>query len=381
MRTNCLILSFAISVAACGAESLPDPGPDPDPDPGAPDSGIPNPDPPDAGLPSPDSGPMTIAHPGEPGPWLAGVRTVELTDPARGRTFKVDVWYPVDPAAAGGSDNEYRLETAFGTLATVESPARRDATPAAGGPWPVIIFSHGYGGIRFQSYFLTEHLATHGFVVASPDHPGNTLADFDQLGDDAATAQSAMDRPLDVIHTADRLLAGTTGVPLAVDAARIGASGHSFGGWTVLEVARRDSRFRVILPLAPGFRAGSTPDFVAGLGRPLAIFGGSVDDTCPFDTDQQVPYELAQPPKALVEIIGAGHLDFSNLCEVPIAAAFVDDGCDPASIDPAEVHERVKLVATAFIRRHLDGETGYDPYLEPAFVTALGAIEYWHAPE
>jgi predicted dienelactone hydrolase len=326
----------------------------------------------------PADAPAMIVHdPAQPGPWLAGVRTVTLTDPARNRMLSVDVWYPVDPANPDGEDNTYSL---LGGLIALDSPARRDATPAAGGPWPVVMFSHGYGGVRFQSFFLTEQLASHGFVVVSPDHPGNTLLDFAQLGDDEATAQSAIDRPLDVILAAERAIAGTLGVAVTVDPERIAVSGHSFGGWTALEVARRDERFRVVIPLAPGFRAGATPDFVADLARPIAVFGGTFDETCPFESDQHLPYDLAQPPKALIGITAAGHLDFSDLCAVPIATAFVDDGCDPANIEPAAVHARVKTIATAFLHRYLDGETGYEMYLEPAWVGALGLLTYWRAP-
>jgi predicted dienelactone hydrolase len=362
-----------LTCVAIGCSSSPPPTADP------PDARAPG-DPPDA-APSdaapPDAAPPPVYDPGQPGPYLAGVHTIEITDPARARTFSVDVWYPVDPAVADGSDNTYSL---LGGLISLGSPARRDATPAAGPPRPLIVFSHGYGGIRFQSFFFTEHLASHGFVVIAPDHPGNTLLDFGQLGDDAATAQSATDRPLDVIVAAERAIAGTLDVAIAVDPDRIAVSGHSFGGWTALETARRDPRFGVVIPLAPGFRAGSTPDFVAELDRPIALFGGTVDDTCPFESDQHVPYDLAQPPKLLVGVVGAGHLDFSDLCSVPIATLFIDDGCDPDSIDPAVVHARVLAVATAFAHRYLGGEVGYEPYLDPAAVTALGNVSYWRAP-
>jgi predicted dienelactone hydrolase len=364
-------VAVAIALAACSSSSSP-PGSDP------PDAAPPG-DPPDArpGDPTPDAPPMAVADPGQPGPWIVGVRTVLVTDPARARMFSVDVWYPVDPANPDGGDNRYEL---LGGLISLGSPARRDATPAPGGPWPLVVFSHGYGGIRFQSFFLTEHLASHGFVVAAPDHPGNTLLDFGQLGDDEATAQSAMDRPIDVRVTADRAIAGELVPGVAVDATRVAITGHSFGGWTSLEAARQDPRFGVVMPLAPGFRAGSTPEFVADLARPIALFGGTLDETCPWDTDQLLPYELAQTPKALLGAIGAGHLDFSDLCSVPLATAFIDDGCDPANIDPAVVHARVKLVATAFARRYVNAELGYEAYLDPAYVTALGNVSYWRAP-
>lgn len=377
MRTARLVALAFVTACSPGAPFAPD-GEDDAAPAAAADAGPSTPDAAPAPLPPPDAAPAPLHDPREPGPWAVGVRTVELVDASRSRKLLVDVWYPVDPAAPDGKKNRYELEAPLvGAIASIETPARRNATPAAGGPWPLVVFSHGYGGVRFQSYFLTEHLASHGFVVAAPDHSGNTLLDLQGLGSGSAAAQSAIDRPLDVLFVTDRLLDGTAGVPLALDAERVGVTGHSFGGWTALEVTRRDGRFRVAFPMAPGFRNGSTPDFVADLGRPIAIFGGSEDDTCPFESDQRAPYELAQPPKLLVELLGAGHLDFSNLCEVPLAAQLVDDGCDPAKIPPAEVHARTRAIATAFARRHLAGEPGYDAYLEPAFVLALGRLDYW----
>jgi hypothetical protein len=46
--------------------------------------------------------------------------------------------------------------------------ADRDLPPATdGGPFPLVLFSHGSVGYRLQSTFLTTHLASGGFVVAS----------------------------------------------------------------------------------------------------------------------------------------------------------------------------------------------------------------------
>ncbi|MBI4817341.1 MAG: dienelactone hydrolase family protein [Deltaproteobacteria bacterium] len=321
-----------------------------------------------------------VADPTRPGPYLPGVRTVEVTDPARNRTFLVDVWYPVSPDAPDSEPNEYRLDGLLENTVHLDSPARRDAPIAAGGAWPLVVFSHGFGGIRFQSWFMTEHLASHGFIVASPDHPGNRLTDFARLGSEEAQNQSAVDRPLDVIYVRDQMIPGgsiarETG--FEVDPARVAASGHSFGGWTCLEVARRDAGFRAVLPLAPGFRHGVTPDMVAVIERPIGFFGGSLDHTTPFDENQEPAYAAAARPKALVNVIGAGHLDFSNLCDIRIARLFVNDGCDPAQIEPARVHEIVKTVSVAFLKRHLLGEHGYDAYLEDSFVKNQGPLDYW----
>lgn len=350
--------------AQCGATAL---------DAGTPDAS-------DLGPPDGDAGGAAYDDLLRPGPYGAGVTTIMLTDTTRSRVLPVDVWYPIDPATTSGEPNAYYLDATFATLASLCSPARRDATPIRTGPWPLVVFSHGFGGVRFQSFYLTEHLATHGFVVAAPDHPGNTFADFAMLSDDAAIAQSAVDRPLDMMFVTDRMLADGGGLSLSIDATRVAISGHSFGGWTSLETARRDPRFRVVVPLAPGFRAPSTPDFVATLARPLIIFGGSVDHTCPFPTSQQAPYDLAAPPKALVDILGAGHLDFSDLCEVDIARMALNDGCDPASLDPQVVRDRVNVLALAFLERYLNGDASFDARLDPTAVSTLGNIVYSRAP-
>lgn len=40
--------------------------------------------------------------------------------------------------------------------------------------WPFILFSHGAGAYRPSYSYWTEFLASHGFVVAAPDHPGSS---------------------------------------------------------------------------------------------------------------------------------------------------------------------------------------------------------------
>lgn len=369
MKRRALWLLIAVPTLACGGVSTP---------PDAPKDAT---TPPSASLQVPgvpEVGTSPVDDPGAPGPWLAGVRTFEITDPSRSRTLPVDVWYPVDPAQPDGDPNTYELDSFLGTIASIDTPALRDATPAPG-PWPVVMFSHGFGGIRFQSYFLTEHLATHGFVVVAPDHPGNTLTDFFQLGDEQATIQSSIDRPLDILFALDWIGGGGPDLP-EVDPARVGMTGHSFGGWTAFEAPRQSPDIIATFPMAPGFKGGATPDMVAELKRPVMIFGGSVDGTTPFETDQQAAYDVAADPRYLIEILGAGHLDFSNLCDIPIATLFVDDGCDPTQIDPAEVHTRVNAISTAFAKVYIAGNPGYAPFLETESVTALGKLEYQHSP-
>ncbi len=326
----------------------------------------------------------SVWDPSERGPWPVGIRTAELYDAERERTFSVDVWYPAALDAPGGVPNEYTMPVL--TTLKLPSTALRDAVGAEG-QWPLVLFSHGFGGIRFQTFFMTEHLASHGFVVVAPDHPGNTFGEFSRLDDDEAILQSSIDRPVDMLFALDWALApgmpgghgGGIAGAAAADAARVGVTGHSFGGWTALEVARLESRVDAIFPLAPGFKETATPDFVAELARPILLFGGSKDETTPFETDQLAPYDFAQPPKYLVEILGAGHLDFSNLCEIDGMQAFLDDGCDPEAVEPLIVQARVNTVATAFVQVFLLEDERYAQFLDAEYVLGLGNVGYTSA--
>jgi predicted dienelactone hydrolase len=182
----------------------------------------------------PDAPPFAL-----PGPYAVGVRDFVVDDdPAR--PLEATVWYP---ALAGGEPRvEYPI---FGV-----GQALADAVPdTAGAPYPLIVFSHGFGGTRHQSTFFTEHLASHGFVVMAVDHPGTSLAAIGTgrqggLGNllDLGTVTDAIFtdfalRPLDVIRQLDaaaRLTAPGGVLEGLIDVERAAVTGHSFGGYTAV---------------------------------------------------------------------------------------------------------------------------------------------------
>jgi len=151
-----------------------------------------------------------VADPLVAGPHPVGVTRIELHDDARGRTLLTEVWYPAEESARGrpAAPITSYLPPALAGLAknfTIPLVAVRDAGLAAGGPFPLIAFSHGSGGIRFQNTFQMEHLASHGFVVVAPDHQGNTLLD-----NSGTFAELAVARPLDIRFVLDEFSRFTT---------------------------------------------------------------------------------------------------------------------------------------------------------------------------
>jgi predicted dienelactone hydrolase len=336
------------------------------------------------------------AEPDVLGPYSVGVTTLEVE--SEGRILPVDVWYP---AGHGGSLAEYVLEIGVLELARLDSPlgARRDAPlDRRGAPYPALVFSHGNGGVRFQSVYLTEYLATHGFVVAAPDHVGNTFADLVNSANALPPAEAARVRPLDISRALDVLLASVaaSGDRLhgAVDPAHVGVAGHSFGAYTALRVAgasmdtqavlaecaadgglvcdgwqdvqmpasQLDARFSAALAQAPG---GAQVMFAGGrngfsdVAMPTMIQGGTLDQTTPFEAEQRAPFEALPSPAWLVAIDKAGHFTFSDMCllvqTIGLSNPAFQDGCGPDNVPYPEAHALIDGYATAFLQSELQG--------------------------
>ncbi len=267
------------------------------------------------------------------GPHPAGVRTLSLVDVARGnRSLPAEVWYPATEGDAGrdldpATRDAYELIPGFPLFA---QDAVRDAAPRAG-RHPVVLFSHGYGGHRRQSTFLSTHLASHGYVVASVDHTGNTMFDVVRQMIQAQSGQElppideqarelAGDRPPDVSFLLDSLLGADFGA--LIDPERVGMTGHSFGGWTTIATTARDRRIRAAVPLAPA--GGWTPisdafavpdgDFAWGRDVPTLYIVADRDTLLPLRGTQEL-FDRTQSSKRLVVLRNADHMHFCDRVE------------------------------------------------------------------
>ena len=277
------------------------------------------------------------------GPFPAGVRTVD--ERRGGRSLPVEIWYPATEQYAGkdvaaGTRDSYDLIPGF---PPASQDAVRDATGRPG-RFPLVVFSHGYGGHRRQSTFLCTHLASHGYVVAAVDHTGNTILDVMQAimmrqsgatppDADAVLEEFIVARPADVSFTIDRLLAGAGHLESRVDPDRIGVAGHSFGGWTTLAVAGRDRRIRAAFPLAPAGGASPLPvarltaslDFAWGREVPTLFVVADRDTLLPLPGMREL-LARTQSSKRMIVLKNADHMHF----------------CDRAE----EVHEMFRLMPT-----------------------------------
>jgi predicted dienelactone hydrolase len=167
--------------------------------------------------------------------------------------------------------------------------------------------------VRRQSASFCRHLASRGYVVASPDFP---LSKFWTPG--GANVAAVLQQPRDVSFVLDQLLAmsAVTGGKLsgAINGDRIGMSGHSLGGLTSLLVAYGIDRVRsvdCIVPIAaPGWFVPS--DISRGMRVPAMIIGGTKDKIV-NPASIRAGYEAASAPKWWVQVAGAEHMRFADV--------------------------------------------------------------------
>jgi dienelactone hydrolase len=214
--------------------------------------------------------------PFERGPFPVGVQTDTWTDSERQRTLPVEIWYPADAGHAGQDLDAATWDTftpgwvAEGG-ATAEDQVHQAAVRDAA--WsedeaterPLVLLVHGWAGFRREATFIGTHLASHGYVVVSPDVVGSTFVDVDAF---LATQQpvgtaDALGDHLQGIATNRRgdipFLISTATTKLPVRASGVGVTGASFGGWSALVAPAMDERVQAVVPMCPA--NGDAPTF------------------------------------------------------------------------------------------------------------------------
>ena len=334
------------------------------------------------------SGPQPIAFtsPEQLGPYAVGHTVDVAVDASRdGRRLPIDIWYPAEV----DGDVEFTIYPLQADAGITSEIAYRDATPNATREWPLLVFSHGFGGINTQSLPLMEYLASRGFVVVSPEHTGNTNSD-------RSATDPAGDRAPDVTAVIDFMQSRCTNTedPFhgAVNTKQVGVLGHSYGGFTATSVATGfrnqapDPRVVAIMPIAAANRE-ITDEELARLTIPALFLCGTEDGLL---SQQERTLALASSDALFgVEVLGATHTHFANICQIgnwlisigltketwsTIGASALtgpyEQTCEPPALD-IDVALRIQnFYAGAFFGRYLVGDKAYDPYLTEQYAAA-----------
>jgi len=357
------------------------------------------------------------------GPHAVGVRSLTLTQaaqpdvlafdaeqgraPLRDRTLRIELWYPARaPASSAAASSAPASSVPIRYSGSLPSPppqpaarfeiegiALRDA-PAAGRDFPLVIVSHGYSNDPVALSWLTENLASKGYVVAAIRHEDPFI------GDAPKRVGPVLRRPLDIAFVARTLPTMLVREHL-VDPERIALFGYSMGGYGVLtcagaeldpegppnrlmpgkllapyvrggplESSLRIAHLRAVVAISP---AGGGQEFAAwgsdglkGIAVPLLLIAGDRDHTVDYASGARAFFDQAiHAHRYLLTFKGAGH----------------DIGFDPAPAsmrarlwdfdwftDPVWRTERVNAInahfITAFLDRYVKGDESRAAYLE-----------------
>jgi len=359
------------------------------------------------------------------GDYSVGVQTIDLIhedqidilnygkgpDSLYDRPLKVEVWYPAD--ISDQSDELIIYEEVMGNANSPDRPlipftflgrANREADPAlTGGPYPLVIVSHGYTGSRLLFTYLTENLASKGYVVVSIDHTESTFRDA------AGFNSTLLNRSLDVLfvlneiaqlsESNDSFLFGLVNTDLTA------LIGYSMGGYGVVNVAGAgyspqatrffssmsggctalnkravgnpefeasiDPRIKAIIAFAPwGMqRAVWNPDGLAGIKVPSLFIAGSEDDISGYEKGTKALFEGAvNSDRYLLTYVNARH----NVAPNPPPPESLQPGLHideylryaDSVWDERRINNINQHFVTAFLGIHLKKMDSYMPYLD-----------------
>jgi dienelactone hydrolase len=362
LRRSALACGLALVVAACSSGSS-DGGSDPTDDP------------------TTTSAPASLAPAyAERGEHEVGVHTLALDDGRR-----VVAWYPAAASAAEQPTQTFDIASLLSPALQEQIPAELrpqyevgahpGAAPADDGPFPVVLFSHGFAGYPEQSADLVTHLASWGFVVVAPTHVERSL---DGLLGTAAQGIEAREDPEVLLASLDAALADDAVGPL-IDEEQVAVAGHSAGASAAYLAASADDRVDALVAYSLGDGSRGPTD-EAPPERPVPevpslTMAGTGDGIIPAETTRAV-FDAMVAPKHLLEIEGAGHLAFSDICLIGreqggltglVDQAGLDlpddllrlasDGCEEDALDPELAFGLIDHITVAFLRSAL----GIDP--------------------
>jgi predicted dienelactone hydrolase len=341
--------------------------------------------------PRPDAPPLAAR-----GTHQVGVKTLELTDISRARKLTLEVWYPAKLATNQSEETVYKAVIGS-TKFDLAGRAARNASFASD-HFPLVILSHGQPGSRFMMSYLTEHLASNGFVVAAIDHTGSTYDDLTQ----ESYVSSLIDRPLDILFSIDAVAASIT----SADSSNVGLMGYSYGGYSSLnaaglgldkenleayarasnnegpsfilpffdelcklrgkDVIKPDPRVKAVFLMAPYGIPWLSPAQFANMEIPLFVACGRNDDVALYERDAKMAFKLSgAKTKYLLTLEAALHNPFTNNPPIEARANFKDfERWFEPVWDMERLNDIAKHFATAFLSQSLNHEESATQYLQ-----------------
>jgi len=358
------------------------------------------------------------------GEYSVGVQTLDLihedqidilnygkdADSLYDRPLTIEVWYPTDIASDAESLISY--DEVMGNANSPGRPiipftflgrASRNAKPhLSDDPYPLIIVSHGYTGSRYLMTYLTENLASKGYVVVSIDHTESTFRDA------AGFNSTLLNRSLDILFVLNEITRlsqkETSFLNRLVNPDLTALIGYSMGGYGVINVAGAgyspqaaqffsamskgskalqkravgnsefeasiDPRIKAVVAFAPWGMARSVwnAEGLAGIKIPSFFVAGSMDDISGYEKGTKAIFEGAvNSDRYLLTYLNARH----NVAPNPPPAESLKPGLHideylryaDSVWDMRRINNINQHFVTAFLGLHLKKMDSYSSYL------------------
>ena len=355
--------------------------------------------------------------------------TVETSDPLPN----------FDPAAAGtltpqqqtltfidrDRDRSIAVDIYWGTYTLLLERNRHQSDQAT--DKPLVVMSHGFGSDRLFLNYLARHLASHGIVVVTLEHPGSNsewLADLPLTINPSKflPANELIDRPRDISFVLDELekLNGDRDSFPTFNTNKVVAIGHSLGGYTALALAGAELNFEDLQKYCQGSRTlGRAPaDWLqcaavaeglpngkktmklgddrlvgaialnpvtgqifgeSGLKKvktPTLVLAGTNDPWTPAVTHQLRPFLDLPKPKYLVTAIEGTHYsatDPDNPNPLTEDSTFENE---IGETDSEPQRQLVRGITLAFIQQETSEAKTYEPFLTATYAQSLSSDDF-----
>ncbi|MEM6294600.1 MAG: hypothetical protein AAGA54_25220 [Myxococcota bacterium] len=246
--------------------------------------------------------------------------------------------------------------------------------PQGEGPYPVVVFHHGFqlGPADYASY--GQHLASWGYIVVMPQMPGSILSPTTHV-----TLRGYVQDIVDWAQGGGNIEGG----PLdgRADPETLALAGHSLGGKISFLTASADARVDAVFGIDPVDTAGGpgaqpspdnpsvAPELMPLVVAPIGIVGETVNATggfggaCAPEAENFAQYFNASvTPAVAIEFLTANHMSFLDNVNCGLACTACPAGTD----DPATTRTMTHGYLVAFFEMQLRGRDDYRPYLAGA---------------
>lgn len=348
-----------------------------------------------------------LPDPRQRGPFQFQKQSVTLVDPAR-RTAVIPATAPVTPAIA--QPRTYAMDIYLPQVGRVALPK----------PVPVVVISHGLGSDRTSFAYLAEHLASYGFAVLVPEHPGSDRRQMEALleglAGEVAEPTEFANRPLDITYLLNYMEQQAINNPdfQALNLKQVGVVGQSFGGYTALALAGApinfqqlqkdcqvldntfnvslflqcralqlqqqgqtrtnfgDPRVQAIVAMNPIDSAVMGQTSLSLIQVPTMIVTGSADTVAPSLFEQVQPFTwLTTRDRYLVQLDPGTHFSVIGGGDVPGSGGALAIPTEVIGPNPAIAQRYMNALTLAFFQTYIANRTAYRSYLTAAYARTI----------